>query len=263
MKSAEEILELFCTKFKLQIAVTPALKKAVYQIRYKVYCEELQYEPSDRFPDQMETDIYDQQSIFLLLQHQDSQSYAGCVRLVIPQINSISLPFERVCDHQLHTDTVDLSTLPRDSIFEVSRLAVTSEFRKRKGESNTATGIAISHELYKEERRGFPLVPLSLYLGVIGIMLETKLEHLFTMMEPRLARHLRLVGFHFNQIGDLVDYHGKRGPFYIHQNELCQGLHPEYKPLQQLIQTQIQASLSQYGATLPVVLTPKPLKLAS
>ena len=253
MKSPEETLELFCTKFKLQVATTPELKAEAYKIRYKVYCEDLQYEPADHFPDEMESDRYDQQSIHLLLQHQESKLYAGCVRLIIPQNHSFSLPFEAVCKNQFNTDAVDISNLSRDSMFEVSRLAATSEFRKRKGELKTPDGLAPDYEARNDERRGFPIVPLSLYLGVLGIMCETKLEHLFTMMEPRLARHLRHVGFQFHQIGELVEYHGKRGPFYIHRDG-SQGLHPTYKPLQTLIREEIKQFLASYSSDLTTVL---------
>jgi N-acyl amino acid synthase of PEP-CTERM/exosortase system len=253
MESAEKILESFDTKFKLEIATTSQLKEEAYRIRYQVYCEDLKYEPSDRFPEKMETDFYDEQSIILLLLHKESQSYAGCVRLIIPQPQRLSLPFELACNHKISKDIIDLNQLSRHSMFEVSRLAATSAFRKRKGESQTTDGLTVNEETRAEERRGFPMVPLSLYLGVLGIMLETNLEHLFTMMEPRLARHLKYVGFHFHQIGDLVNYHGRRGPFYIHRDG-SQGLHPAYKPLQEMIRAEMRESLAQYGSDLSAIL---------
>jgi N-acyl amino acid synthase of PEP-CTERM/exosortase system len=253
MKSAEETLELFYTKFNLEIATTPQLREEAYRIRYQVYCEDLQYEPSDRFPDKMEIDVYDKQSIILLLLHKESQSYAGCVRLIIPQPQRLSLPFELACSYKISKDIIDLNQISRNSMFEVSRLAATSAFRKRKGESQTTDGLSINSEIRAEERRGFPIVPLSLYLGVLGIMLESNLEHLFTMMEPRLARHLKYVGFHFHQIGDLVDYHGRRGPFYIHRDG-SQGLHPAYKSLQEMIRAEMRKSLAQYDNDLSALL---------
>jgi len=35
------------------------------------------------------------------------------------------------------------------------------------------------------------------------------------MMEPRLARNMGFVGIKFRQIGPVVDYHGRRAPYYI------------------------------------------------
>lgn len=34
------------------------------------------------------------------------------------------------------------------------------------------------------------------------------------MMEPWLARHLQIMGFSFEQIGAVTDYHGARAPFH-------------------------------------------------
>jgi hypothetical protein len=39
------------------------------------------------------------------------------------------------------------------------------------------------------------------------------------MIEPALARKMSAVGLTFIKIGNVVDYHGKRAPFYIHAED--------------------------------------------
>lgn len=227
--SEEEMLHNFRVEFELKIAATEQLKKEAYRIRYQVYCEDLKYEDANEFPDEMETDRHDEKSISLLLHHKPSNAFVGCVRLVPSTPEKPTLPFEEIPDINISSDIVDISKLPRKHMFEVSRLAVVSDFRKHS-------------EGKQSPQKGFPIVPLSLYLGVLGVMCETGLEHLFTMMEPRLARHLKYVGFYFHQIGDLVNYHGRRGPFYIHRDGK-DGLHPTYCLLQKLIQEELKEPL--------------------
>ncbi len=48
------------------------------------------------------------------------------------------------------------------------------------------------------------------------------------MMEPRLARSMGFVGIKFKQIGPVVDYHGKRAPYYINQELLKTKLSPSF-----------------------------------
>ena len=57
------------------------------------------------------------------------------------------------------------------------------------------------------------------------------LDGVFAMMEPRLARHLRRFGIIFQQMGDVVDYHGPRAAFYISRKTLLTYLEPEVKKL--------------------------------
>ena len=99
------IAEHFLNYFSLSIADTPELQKEVYRIRYQVYCEELEYEPKENFPDGMEIDIYDQKSIHYLLKHNATESYAGCVRVVLPEKRQCKsqFPWQQVISENNHT----------------------------------------------------------------------------------------------------------------------------------------------------------------
>ena len=72
--------------------------------------------------------------------------------------------------------------------------------------------------------------------------MEKKLEGVFAMMEPRLARQLRRFGFMFNQVGEIVEHRGERAPFIIKISEIPDTLKPDYLALLTHIQDQIHSS---------------------
>ena len=247
------MLDQFCDQFRLVLATTPELREEVYRLRYQVYCQELQYEPAAKFPNQQEVDIYDRRSIHCLLQHRESQTYAGCVRVILAQPpESVLFPFEKACSHRLYKDEIDLDKFPRHLGGEVSRLAVREEFRKRISTDKVSSVHAkLDHHAGGKQNNCFALIAISLYLAATAIVLEAGLEKAFTMMEPRLARHLRRSGIHFNQIGEIVDYHGRRGPFAITPQEVPYSLESRLCDLLTSIQAGIRIPLTSY---LPQVL---------
>ncbi|MCB1859239.1 MAG: PEP-CTERM/exosortase system-associated acyltransferase [Gammaproteobacteria bacterium] len=216
--------------FKLIPANTEELKHEVFRIRYSVYCADLGWEDSAQFPDRMEIDTFDQQSKHCLLLHRSTNSYAGCVRLVLadPDDTRPAIPLQMHCAESLDTRILDIQSLPRDSFGEISRLAIRKEFRRRAGEEKTPDGMGETlFSLQQTERRRFPHIALGLYLGAASIGLDQGLDSVFAMMEPRLARHLRLTGIQFRQVGEVLDYHGPRAPFHITRDGLFQSLRPE------------------------------------
>ena len=63
-------------------------------------------------------------------------------------------------------------------------------------------------------------------------------DRALVMMEPRLARLLNSCGIKFTQVGEVIDYHGRRGPFCITREELLQNLQADSEQLlQSLIRT--------------------------
>jgi len=250
---------LFEQHFKLVVANTAELREEVHRIRYKVYCQELGYEREEDCKNGMEQDIYDRRSIHCLLMHLSSSLYAGCVRLVFPAPlqaaescqggfppsklfkTEANLPFERVFGHSSQSNSIELRNLPRHSFGEVSRLAVTSEFRKLNGERQTTQGLSDEQcESLENERRYFPLISLGLCLTTVGIVTEVGLEGAFTIMQPRLARHLRHFGINFHQVGELVEFHGQRGLFQLSLKEALISMRPDAYELYQRLHCKIR-----------------------
>jgi N-acyl amino acid synthase of PEP-CTERM/exosortase system len=208
------------------------LRREVFKLRFAVYCEELAYEDRSAFPDGEEHDDFDGDSAFALLRHRATGRAAGCVRLIV-NANSPTLrfPFEKVCADHLDPKLLDPATLDRSRAGEISRLAVHQDFRRRVGESKSAEGASDDAASHFGGARRHPLVAMGLFLSASALALERGLDQVLVMMEPRLARLLGSCGIHFTQVGDVVDYHGKRGPFRITRSELLGNLQPESRQL--------------------------------
>ena len=128
--------------FDVDFAISREQKNAVYGIRYQVYCEEQKYEPADRFPNRMEQDEFDEKSLHCLITHKSSGIHAGCVRLVSTggRRSTDILPIEKHCPGSILPDFFRAQNLQRESICEISRLAVERRFRRRLGAQNPAAG---------------------------------------------------------------------------------------------------------------------------
>lgn len=238
------IAEQFAERFALRVANTPEMREEVYRIRYQVYCQELGYEPPGRFPDGKETDEFDERSLHCLLEYLPSGMYIGCVRLVFvnPDDPNDRFPFERTCGSTLQ---IELNESVRPYYCEVSRLAVIGAFRKRKGEATTTSGLIYTEDNdtpVAREKRRFPLIAPSLFLACTSLVLNLGLES-FTLMEPRLARHLRTFGMPSTQIGSLIEHRGKRAPYMMKPREIVESIGLEALELFQAIDEKMQIGL--------------------
>ena len=237
----EPIKSVFHRYFKVVPADSEDLIKEVYRIRHQVYCEELGFEKQRK--NHLEFDEHDLHSIHCLLYHSPSQSYAGCIRLILcKDANPESaFPFESICANPYLGKYDELNSQPRTCHGEISRLAITSSFRRRRGESSQPDGSGTEgvDTTQSDDRRYFPSVGLGLYLAITAMGLKLGLDGVFAMMEPRLARQLRRFGFFFTQVGEATEHRGLRAPFFISRKALFDNLKPEYLDLLNDIQDSI------------------------
>jgi N-acyl amino acid synthase of PEP-CTERM/exosortase system len=199
--------------FEIVPAFSDALKDEVYRIRHQVYCEELAFEPQR--PNRREHDEYDAHSLHLLLRGVQIGEFIACTRIVRtrPENPHYPLPFEKTCAATLDRAIVDPAKLPRDTIGEVSRLAVLARFRKRKGEERHEAGLI--QDFGAQTRPDFPYILSGLYLGIIELARLNGIHTLFVLTEERLARHLRILGFKVQAIGAPIEHRGRRLPSMI------------------------------------------------
>ena len=236
--------EQFHRLFEVVLADTPELKKTVYQIRYEVYCLEAGFEAPENFPDGLERDEYDDQALYALLRYRPTGEYAGCVRLIVdrPGTPRTLFPFERFCGHSLRRNIIDPDKLPRGSFGEISRLAVRTQFRRRNCEHLDTRGNIMDSDNGTHDpthRRIFPHIALGLYLAGAALVITHRRSGAFVMMEPRLARHMRRYGIIFRPAGEVVEYHGMRGPFYLSTQNLYKYIKPEIRELLDTIITDL------------------------
>jgi N-acyl amino acid synthase of PEP-CTERM/exosortase system len=240
-----DLAEAFHHYFEVVRADTDALRREVYRIRYQVFCEEMGTEDKEQFPEGLEYDEYDGHSAHCLLRHRRNEKhdiYAGCIRIVLqhPRHRHVRPPFMLHCSDSLWRTKLDPFRLPPGSFGEISRLAITREFRRRKGDVNGATGENLPMlSSTEEERRHYPYIPIGLYMAAAVVWFESDMDYLFAMMEPRLARHLRRYGICFEQAGEETDYHGRRAAFYLTKEMFLGNLKPDLKDLLGYIQSDL------------------------
>lgn len=228
---AKVISQHFSEHLRPQIAADDTLKHEVYRLRHQVYCEELHFE--DVKATYEECDEFDLRAIHCFVRHLRSNSLAGTVRLISSNSADELLPLEQFCSDAIDHPHLSPANFPRDSICEISRLAVPENFRKRAIDKfkGAATG-AINEQAFSDtELRCFPYIAICLYLAATAMAMQTHRYHGFVMMEPRLARSLTFVGIKFHCIGKLIEFHGKRAPYYIDARELRKNLSPGYLKL--------------------------------
>jgi N-acyl amino acid synthase of PEP-CTERM/exosortase system len=210
----------FYEYFKLVHATTETLKREVYKLRFQVYCLETGFERKEDcqvFYENgqevyLETDSYDCRSDHYLIRHRRSGLYAATVRLVLPDPSDLQalFPIEEHC--VLQAPVTDPAI--RRHLAEISRFAVSKEFKRRQDESGTLAGIGPQPEVYfaPDERRVLPHITIGLFAAIVRMTRAHGITHWYAVMEPALLRLLRLFGIRFFPIGPDVDYHGLRRP---------------------------------------------------
>ena len=188
------------------------LRNEAFRLRFQVYCVENSYEDPAANADGLERDDYDERAVHCLLLHKGSRSWAGAVRLILPSVDNPdhSFALQAVCNDPQISDS---DRFPIKVMAEVSRFCISKDFRKRQGdwlypESNEA-------ENHQDERRIIPNMTLGLIEGLIKMSLDHGIFYWCAVMERPLLRLLSRLGIHFETVGPLVDYHGRRQPCMI------------------------------------------------
>ncbi len=233
----QSVAETFNKFFDVSVASTQAQKNSVFSIRYRVYCDEFGYESVEEFPDEIEFDEFDPQSTHCLITHKPTGKAAGCVRMVPTYSTEVRdpLPFEKYCADSLDRDFLNQISPSRDTMCEISRLAVDGNFRKRAGERKNRCGITEEFQSTEEERRTFPLIAISAFLASTALTNLASRTSVFMMTEPFLPKLLSRSGIVVQRAGKDVDYHGVRAPYFITSNEAAKGLRGDLRELYHLI----------------------------
>ncbi len=228
---AERVARHFVTLLPPQVARDEGERDAVFALRHDVYCEELGFEPTR--PDGRESDDFDARSLHAYVRHAASGAMAGTVRLVTTSNDDERLPMEVHCGEALAQAVLRPSQFPRDSVCEISRLAVPAPFRRRATDrfAGAASGAIDPGRYSASELRCFPWIAIALYFSAAALSRQSGRRHVFVMVEPRLARAMGFVGIDFRQIGPAIEFHGQRAPYYIDRERLAEGLSPGFRRL--------------------------------
>ena len=203
----QDFLSCYREHFEVVRASTPILLDQAYRLRYQVYCVENSYENPDEHVNGREKDIYDDRSVQALFVHRRSGAVAGTVRVILPEpgSQSLQLPIAVVTDSH-HGEL--LRRLPRSHTAEMSRFAVSKEFRRRCTE--------------EEDRRMLRYITIGLIRGALEICRDHEIQYVCAVMERPLIRLLARLGLIFEHVGDLIDYHGARQPCVARVSQLVE-----------------------------------------
>lgn len=246
--SVDNLGASFNSYFEILPALNEAERKEVFRVRHAVYCHDLHFE--DEREDGEERDEHDAHSILCLLRTRGANPRpVGCCRMILPgkPPQDSQLPFEHHCADVLDRRIIDPSQLDRQRIAEVSRLAVMSDFRRRKDEQHVP--IAISDHDFEQNSAAarFPFIPVGLYLACVAISLRMGIDHLFVLTEPRLAKHFSRIGFDIRQIGSGIEHRGLRVPSHLSPAAIRRDLKPMLHSLYAVVEESIERAYRAAG----------------
>lgn len=207
----ERLQDLYDRHFMIVPAVTQTLRDEAFSLRYRVLAEEHHYLNPAEYPERMEKDDYDDRSEHFLLVHRGGNLLAGTVRVIRP--GPVTGDELQVVHHCAVPDLGD--RVPLDRTGEVSRFAVSRQFRRRLTDGTMPD--VHDPEMGRvpdqaEVRRLVPYITLGLMQGVVTALVQNRLTHCATVMEPTLVRLLQRFGLYFDRQGPLVALHGWRQP---------------------------------------------------
>jgi N-acyl amino acid synthase of PEP-CTERM/exosortase system len=193
----------------------------VYKLRYKVYCEEWGFEKPEDYPDGLEKDIYDNHSLHFAAKD-NTGKVIGTVRLILDSIEGF--PIEKHSQLNIKTDE-----LPRESLAEISRLAISKEHRRRAEDAyiyghsvdkksidrhKDGSGASPSGSLQFMDKRKKHEIIFRLYSTLYKECKHYGITHCYAIMGRGLYVLIRRYGIRFfRPIGDPVNYHGVRTPY--------------------------------------------------
>ena len=144
---------------------------------------------------------------------------AGYVRLVRPDAIQ-TFPFQTHCVQLL--DGVSLP--PSDQSAEISRLMVSSRYRRRRGDKVPGVTVVEDHLSEQERRASSPQILLCMYRQMYQYSLKHGIRYWYAAMERYLANALKGMNFGFEQIGPFTDYYGPVAPFLGDLRKIEEGL---------------------------------------
>jgi N-acyl amino acid synthase of PEP-CTERM/exosortase system len=190
----------------------------VFRLRYRVYVEEWGFEKAEDHPGGIERDDYDDHAIHFVAEREGV--IIGTVRLILNSEQGFPIEsFTRIDE--------DLSQVDRDKVAEISRLAVSKDFRKRARDGliyarqvrNPPSPEPAARRERRSERRRTDLVT-GLYKSMYVESRRLGLDHWYAVIAKGLYLLLTRYGIVFSQIGPEVQYHGLRAPYMAYIPEI-------------------------------------------
>lgn len=185
------------------------------RLRYQVYCVEHAFLNPHDYPNELERDDYDQRAVHSVLRHRLTGLPVATVRLVLADEHEPQRPFPiETCDILRRAIRDQAWRVPRHALGEISRFAVSKEFRRRMKEARTSHGLnaVLNGDATMPTKSRVPHIAVGLFKAICEMSVSQQVTHWYAVMEPSLLRLLGQLGIEFTPVGPLVDYHGLRQP---------------------------------------------------
>ena len=183
----------------------------VFKLRYKVYVEEWGFERPEDHPLGIESDDYDDQAIHVAAIRRQNASLIGSARLIMP--SGMGFPIE---EHMRIERSIP--GYVRDTTCEISRLAVSKEYRRRAGDDTIYSQEYFDGRRFQisedERRSGENDIVMGIFQTIAAISGANKLTHYYVVMARGLHVLLKRRKIHFSPVGPEIHYHGLRRPYF-------------------------------------------------
>lgn len=222
-----DIMKTRSFSFKEVFPGTPEYD-AYLTLRYAVFCEELNRVETSDANLKRETDIYDQYSRHFLATHIDTGSLAACARLILPNPSGFNI--------QARYEIKKESAYPDaalEEIAEISRMAISSAFRRRRTDAKRPVCGSPEDELpnsaheeeHASDRKHQPEIVLGMYRAIYQSAKESGISHYMAAMDPMFTRLLGMLGFPFKPAGPInMQVRPARRPYMMSNADLEQHL---------------------------------------
>jgi len=212
----------FDNSFEVFLADTPESKRKNFEIRYRVYCEELSFEDKDAFPDKMEYDEWDECSDHFIVRHRNSGEWIGAMRLV--RHNNAVFPFQEKCSlaEEIAKDQRHIQSI------EISRVCVVREARRfvaadsadylsdRSQSANENSNVTYLNNLRINSRT----IMWGLYRAAAAYSAQNHISHWYFLVARALASCIKREKFEMRQVGSACEHRGERTPYQMSVQEI-------------------------------------------
>ncbi len=228
-QTQDDVSTIFNSVFNVELARSPEAINEVFEVRYQVYCIDRPFEDPRCFTDKREHDAYDSRSAHALIRHRMTRDPVAAVRLVMAGDNpeQDDFPMEGPCIHRMDQSAREaFAGAPRGEIAEISRMAVSREFRRRLSENKSSSGMseAVCYTDLDNGKRAMPYISLGLFSAILQMSVENGITHWMAVMEPSQLRLLKRFGVEFDHVGPVLEYHGLRRPAFTEAASLIDGI---------------------------------------
>lgn len=216
------------------------------KIRYDVYCVKKGWESAEEFPDQLETDEFDESAVHILLKDRHSGKAVGTTRVIYPDPSQSDGNLPSLClSPEFRDKAADRFNIA--STIEVSRFALAlaqdkidnpppADRRRRDTRSNVSLSATKRPEnLQFRERQSADRRTNAVMRGIFpaltlikGCMTAIAFDGIDTMcmtMTPSLRRMLQRAGFRYHDLGVRIEHRGTRIPMFRDIPALLAELH--------------------------------------